>query len=104
MNPFEKTMYFGRAGEMNLAEKLMNISKNREEKKADSAVGAEDKLSQIADPKCSKCYGRGYTGKDIIHKAYVVCTRCLSKYQRKQAKEEADRKETREENGKLVQK
>lgn len=36
-------------------------------------------LKKHPDAKCRKCYGRFYTGKNLIHNLYIMCPRCSAK-------------------------
>jgi len=35
-------------------------------------------LQERPDPKCKRCYGRGYEGYDVVTKRYLLC-QCVSK-------------------------
>lgn len=40
------------------------------------ATGHWEQIDKLPDPKCKKCYGRGYTGYDTVRKRYNIC-RCV---------------------------
>jgi len=60
----------------------------------DSLRAVLGKLAEIADPKCSKCFGRGFTGRNVQTHTLVACDRCIRKRKRKLQKERSKVKAT----------
>ena len=74
---------------MNLAKKLFGRKNDKpvEDSTPDATICIEDKLKELANPKCTKCYGRGHVGRDIINKRWMACPKCLRKYLAKKEQE-----------------
>lgn len=42
--------------------------------------GFQIPLTSKPDNKCTKCYGKFYTGYDLTKRHYIACPKCMKKY------------------------